>query len=102
MPAPIASSRKLIFDLKYETQKLYAWLNTLNWLAQTPKTALAWAHMASFIQTSQAIITCAKHKQFTAVAPLVRVAGDCVVNCTLMIEQYACQSALSPDEVILV
>ena len=94
MPAPSVSSRKLLIDLKYETQKLYAWLNTLNHFDHTPKTALVWAHMASFIQTTQGIITCARHKQYVAVAPLVRVAGDCVVNCNLLIAQCSDDNAV--------
>ncbi|GAB7023572.1 DUF5677 domain-containing protein [Salidesulfovibrio brasiliensis] len=90
----LPSCRKLIIDLKHEVQKGYAWLNTLNRLPHTPKTALVWAHLASFIQTAQAVITCAKHDQYVALPPLLRTAGECAVNCTLVLEQCSDDNAL--------
>lgn len=90
----LPSCRKLIINLKHEVQKRYAWLNTLNRLPHTPKTALVWAHLASFLQTAQAVITCAKHDQYVALPPLLRTAGECAVNCTLVLEQCSDDNAL--------
>ena len=94
MAAAKPSTRRLIIDIKHDNQKLSAWLNTLNRLSHSPKTALAWAHMASLIQTSQAIITCARHKNHIVIPALVRTAADCVVNCRLMIDQCDDDTAL--------
>lgn len=90
----LPSCRKLIIDLKHEVQKRYALLNTLKRLPHTPKTALVWAHLASFIQTAQAVITCAKHNQYIALPPLLRMAGECAVNCRLVLEQCSDKNAL--------
>ncbi|MCJ2164695.1 MULTISPECIES: DUF5677 domain-containing protein [unclassified Pseudodesulfovibrio] len=88
------STRKLIKDIKHENKKLSAWLNSLKGLNHTPKTALTWAHLASLVQTSEAIITCARHKHHIVIPAIVRTAGDCVVNCRLMIDQCDDESAL--------
>lgn len=90
----LPSCRKLLIDLKYKTQKRYAWLNTLNRLPHTPKTGLVWAHLASFIQTAQAVILCARHGRYIALPPLLRTAGECVVNCTLILDQCSDDNAI--------
>ncbi|WP_319541505.1 DUF5677 domain-containing protein [uncultured Pseudodesulfovibrio sp.] len=90
----LPSCRKLIINLKYEVQKRYAWLNTLNRLPHTRKTALVWAHLASFIQIAQAVITCARHDQYLALPSLIRTAGECVVNCRLVIDECDDDNAL--------
>lgn len=88
------SSRKLIKDIKHDNKKLSVWLNSLKKLKHTPKTALTWAHLASLVQTSEAIITCARHKHYIVIPAIVRTAGDCVVNCRLMIDQCDNDTAL--------
>lgn len=90
----LSSNRKLVKNLKHEVQKRHAWLNTLNKLPHTPKTALVWAHLASFIQTAQAVILCAKHGQYVALPPLLRTAGECAVNCNLVLDQCSDDNAL--------
>ena len=50
----------------------------------TPKTALAWTHLASILQSSKSVILCINCKQSIPVPVILRTILEGTVNCILL------------------